>query len=95
MAKVKAVRYAGIEDTYDLTVKDHHNFSICGGLIVHNCVESIRYGCMSRHPEYSRLEALNFPKGTSEADKDRIRSNLDFAKVYSKMQNQGSIRGGW
>lgn len=63
--------------------------------IVTHCVESIRYGCMSRHPEYSQLEALNFPKGTSEADKDRIRSNLDFAKVYAKMPGRQQIHGGW
>ena len=62
---------------------------------VTHCVESIRYGCMSRHPEYSTLEYLSFPKGTSESDKERIRTNMDFAKVYAKMQNQQQIRGGW
>ena len=94
MAKVKAVRYAGIEDTYDLTVKDHHNFSICGGLIVHNCVESIRYGSMSRHPEFSVQEKFYFPKGTSEEDKQRIVTNLEFEKVYAKMPGK-QIFGGW
>jgi hypothetical protein len=91
MVRVKSVSFAGTEDTYDLTVRDHHNFSICGGLIVHNC----RYFCMSRHPEYSRQEQLLFPKGTSAADAERIRTNMDFAKVYAKMQNQQQIRGGW
>lgn len=95
MAKVKAVRYVGIEDTYDLTVKDHHNFSICGGLIVHNCNESARYFCMSRHPADSKQDQLLFPKGTSAADAERIRTNMDFAKVYAKMQGQQQIRGGW
>jgi hypothetical protein len=50
---------------------------------------------MSRHPEYSRQEQLLFPKGTSAADAERIRTNMDFAKVYAKMQNQQQIRGGW
>jgi phage terminase large subunit len=57
--------------------------------------EALRYGAMSRHPEYSRQEQLLFPKGTSAADAERIRTNMDFAKVYAKMQNQQQIRGGW
>lgn len=48
MAKVSSVKLVGIEDVYDMGVKAHHNFSICGGLIVHNSPESIRYGVMSR-----------------------------------------------
>jgi hypothetical protein len=26
-----------------MEVKDHHNFSIVGGLIVHNCIDALRY----------------------------------------------------
>lgn len=57
--------------------------------------ESIRYGCMSRQPETAKQAALYFPQGTSEADKDRIRTNLAFEKEYEKMRNQGQIRYGW
>ncbi len=92
MARVKTVRYAGKADTYDLTVNSYHNFSICGGLIVHNC----RYFCMSRHPEASVESKLTFPKGATEEEKERIRTNLQFEKVYQNMQGrrQGMF-GGW
>lgn len=60
-----------------------------------HCVESIRYGCCSRHPEFSTQEKLYFPKGTSEEDKQRIVTNLEFEKVYSKMQNRNKVYGGW
>ncbi len=62
---------------------------------ISHCVESIRYGCCSRHPEFSTQEKLYFPKGTSEADKQRIVTNLEFEKVYSKMQNKNKVYGGW
>jgi len=91
MAKVKTVRYAGKADTYDLTVGGYHNFSICGGLIVHNC----RYFCMSRHPESSIDSKLVFPKGTSEVDKERIRTNVQFEEVYKKMQGRKNSMFGW
>ena len=63
--------------------------------IVTHVNESARYFCMSRHPTDSKQEQLLFPKGTSAADAERIRTNMDFAKVYAKMQSQQQIRGGW
>lgn len=42
-AVIKAVRRAGNEDVYDLSVLKWHNFSVCGGLIVHNCMDACRY----------------------------------------------------
>ena len=56
--------------------------------------ESLRYGAMSRHPEFSVQDRLTFPPGTSEEDKQRIVTNLEFEKVYSKMQNK-RVYGGW
>lgn len=40
---VKSVTFDGFEDVYDLTVPFLHNFSINGGLIVHNCMDALRY----------------------------------------------------
>lgn len=48
--KVVNIEYLGVEDVYDLTVEDNHNFFIitkssdekylnCGGVLVHNCGE--------------------------------------------------------
>lgn len=44
---VAAVSEAGTADVYDLTV-DHpdHAFSVNGGVLVHNCYDSLRYGLM-------------------------------------------------
>ena len=28
-----------------MEVKGQHNFSICGGYIVHNCMDAVRYFC--------------------------------------------------
>lgn len=59
LAKVKRVRKIGIADTYNMEVKDHLNFSVNGGLIVHNC----GYGIVSYHMNKSR--PLIMPKVSS------------------------------
>lgn len=82
---------------FPMVIHDEHNPEDAADRphIASHCVESLRYGCLSRHPESSYQEELIFPAGTSREDKERIRTNMDFAKVYAKMQNQQQIRGGW
>ena len=40
--KIKSIRFSGYEDVYDMYVKNHHNFAVNGGAIVHNC-DALRY----------------------------------------------------
>jgi hypothetical protein len=42
--KVASVEPCGIEDVYDLTVDEHHNFALSAGVFVHNCVSLGGYG---------------------------------------------------
>lgn len=65
--------------------------------IVSHINESARYFCMSRHPESSVEGKLTFPKGATEEEKERIRNNLQFEKVYRTMPRhmQRSSFGGW
>ncbi|WP_299034238.1 hypothetical protein [uncultured Anaerococcus sp.] len=41
--KIKKIRFVGYEDVYNMEVKDHHNFAVEGGFIVHNCIDACRY----------------------------------------------------
>mgnify|MGYP000320053715 CR=1 FL=1 len=41
--RVKSVEYVGKEDVYNMEVRDHHNYSVAGGFIIHNCIDSTRY----------------------------------------------------
>ena len=41
--KIKSIEADGIEDVYNMEVVGNHNFSVFGGLIVHNCMDDIRY----------------------------------------------------
>ena len=41
--KIKSIRFSGYEDVYDMYVRNHHNFAVNGGFIVHNC-DALRYG---------------------------------------------------
>ena len=71
--KIKSVKHIGVQDVYNMEVYDHHNFSVNGGLIVHNC----GYGLVAWHakqsvakePEQKQLpQALQSdkPKGKGE-----------------------------
>lgn len=46
-AGIKAVRECGTEPVYNMEVKRFHNFSVNGGIIVHNCMDDIRYFCFT------------------------------------------------
>ena len=40
------IKYIGREDVYNMEVRNHHNYSVCGGFIIHNCMDAIRYCIM-------------------------------------------------
>ncbi len=50
MAEIKSIKYIGKQDVYNLEVDVYHNFSINGGLIVHNC----GMGLVAYHAEQSK-----------------------------------------
>lgn len=54
LIKIKSIKHIGKQDVYNMEVKDHHNFSINGGLIVHNCYDGAGYGLISYHAEKSK-----------------------------------------
>ena len=43
--QVKSIRYVGRCDVYNMEVDKYHNFAVNGGLIVHNCIDAVRYAC--------------------------------------------------
>gem|GEM_PF-2070828 len=63
--------------------------------IVTHINESTRYFCMSRHPEHSKLDRLILPEGITPVERERIKNNLDFEQVYSKIQGRGISLGRW
>lgn len=46
---IKAIRKIGKADVYNMEVDDNHNFAIEGGLIVHNCMDALRYFVKTKH----------------------------------------------
>ena len=47
MSKIKSIELDGYEDVFNMEVANHHNYSVNGGFILHNC-DSIRYFVVSR-----------------------------------------------
>lgn len=46
--KVVGVELDGVEDVYNMEVLGTHNFAVNGGLIVHNCMDAVRYFVMTK-----------------------------------------------
>lgn len=44
---VSKIEPAGKQPVYNLEVDDYHNFAVNGGVIVHNCMDSLRYFCQT------------------------------------------------
>jgi hypothetical protein len=40
---IKKIRKVGEEAVYNMEVEDNHNFAVADGLIVHNCMDAMRY----------------------------------------------------
>lgn len=45
--KIKSITPAGIEPVYNMSVDEHHNYVIRGGIILKNC-DALRYFCVMR-----------------------------------------------
>lgn len=48
--RVSKIEYVGIADVYNMDVRKHENFSINGGLIVHNSIDCTRYSLENDMP---------------------------------------------
>lgn len=55
-ARVTSVKYAGKADVYNMEVENHHNLSVSGGLIVHNCLDALRYFVKTLIPNWRFVE---------------------------------------
>lgn len=40
---IKGIKSVGKAPVYNMEVDDCHNFSVNGGIIVHNCMDAVRY----------------------------------------------------
>lgn len=60
------VEYDGYADVYNMEVEDNHNFAINGGLIVHNCMDSMRY--------FVKTQRIVKPKSTYQSPYERKRT---------------------
>lgn len=56
--KIKKIRPIGFKPVYNMEVQDHHNFLICDGLVVHNCIDAARYGLESVMPARFKVKAV-------------------------------------
>ena len=64
--KVKAITKQQNEDVYNLEADKYHNFAVNGGIIVHNCMDALRYAMIdvkeSLHIHANNLRALQQPR---------------------------------
>lgn len=53
--KVKSIRPAGRADVYNMTVDSVHNYTVEGGLVLHNC-DALRYLIKTMIPKWRLTE---------------------------------------
>lgn len=41
--KIKSIKFHSYQDVYNMEVENHHNYSVEGGFIIHNCIDALRY----------------------------------------------------
>ena len=65
---------AGKADVFNMEVDDTHNFVIQGGVIAHNCADSIRYFCMM-NPIPERSNGVNLRNISDPLDQFKETNN--------------------
>lgn len=80
--KIKSIEYVGNEDTYNMEVKGYHNFSVNGGLIVHNCMDSIRYFIYTvlRYYVENEIKHKVIGKGISENSNSSVKNDPRYGR---------------
>lgn len=71
--KIKSIEIDGQEDVFNMEVESHHNFSVNGGFIVHNCYDSVGYGLISHHVAKSKAKTAA-EKTNPQKHKERVLS---------------------
>ncbi len=57
--KIKKIIQSQNEDVYNLEADKFHNFAVNGGLIVHNCMDALRYGLVELKDTQNRVSEAN------------------------------------
>lgn len=84
---IKGIRYAGKANVYNMEVAGCHNFAVNGGLVVHNCMDAMRYA----------MEDMSFFR---PEEAQRIAAGARKRRVLSQYSGAGGVRpgdfiGGW
>lgn len=82
LSKIKSITPIGKQDVYNMEVQDHHNFSVNGGLIVHNCYDSLGYGLIAYHMDKSKAPPAD--KSPLEKHKEKLAKRMQMSGRMAK-----------
>lgn len=82
LSKIKSITPIGKQDVYNMEVQDHHNFSVNGGLIVHNCYDSLGYGLIAYHMDKSKTPPAD--KSPLQKHKEQLAKRRQMASRMGK-----------
>lgn len=63
-AQVVDISYIGKQDVYNMEVDTAESFVLSGGVLVHNCLDAVRYAIMTWSLPLSEIERKEAPRGT-------------------------------
>jgi len=79
-AVVSRVEPAGTADVFNISVEDTHTFAVAGGLVVHNCYDSLRYGLgveRVRGKSEAKLREIDFGGTVPDPTRSKQRQQWD------------------
>lgn len=89
VARVLKITKIENEDVYNMEVDKYHNFAVNGGLIVHNCMDCLRYICQDlpydMSGNYSGPDTVDFFEKIGKI-KDDIASFQDLSDYIKRQQ---------
>ncbi len=83
--RIKSITHKGRADVYNLEVPGLHCFIVNGGVVIHNCMDAIRYACYT-HRHQIRQKADVKPDYTSRDYINTVVQNAYAGKVRDLMK---------
>lgn len=62
LVKVQSIKSLGQQDVYNMEVEEYENYSVDGGMIIHNCIDALRYSVEPYSAKHKNNKVILLPR---------------------------------
>ena len=62
LVKVESIKPLGQQDVYNMEVDEFENYSVDGGMIIHNCIDALRYSVEPYSAQHKNNKVILLPR---------------------------------